>query len=1367
MTSAQTIAAPINFQENSSQNCVYVLSSNSSSPSATLNDTGGLSVTGTSRPMGLTLTGSNTGLNTISGTIAFLNTSTVQADNPILKTGTGTWVLSGSNNFTSGSTGDVYNAGAGYGNQISGGTLIVENSQALGTDSTSGKNWTHITAGTLELANNPTTGSITLDDGLIIDPRAGTTILSNGSQGINSTITLVNTTSASTTFATVNASDVLTLGNGANDLTSGNSGTVINIAGPGTVYQTQSSNYAGTWSINSGTLELGNALALGPATSAAVAFGAGSTGTLSLNGNNVTVVGLTTNPTVGTPIVQNGGTAGGVNTLTVNNPSANTFAGVLQDGPAGQLALIKSGAGSFTLSGSNSYSGGTTINSGSLLVTNTTGSATGSGAVAVNVGAIFGGTGFVTGPVNLNANGILSPGVSGVGTLSVGSLNLNSGAKISYDISSTSVLDQTMVTSNGGLTINGGIFTLNGGLTAFTTPGTYNLIGYSGSIGGSGVSALTLNSANENTVADTYTFGAAGGFVTLTVASTGGTLAYWNHAVTAGAASGNWSTGPWTGGVTPNADAVFAGFGGGGASITSPTTVTVDGAYTVGTLAFNSTAAGYTLAAGAGANLNLSNGTNVPAITDTAGTHTVAAPLTLNSFGAAITVVNAADTLTLSGAISPGSGSGSLSIAGNGTVALLASNSYTGTTYLNGGVTQINSDNSLGAVTAPAVFAGGSLQLQSSIVSTRTYQTDGDAAASANVIINTNGNTLNLSGGTITPLAAGTGGLTVNGTGTVILAATNAYTGPTTVNSGTISISANTSLGDAPTGAGVNINGGTLISTATLTLDNGSQSSTRGIAIGSAGATINPATGTTLTIDGAITGSGPLVISGAGTITIQNPTSGQNTYTGGTIINSGTILTGDVNSQAAGLGAGAVTFNGSSATLNLRYSASTGTTYGTFANAMVVNSGASGTLIATPRGDVSGTVTGSGTLTIQTGYVRSQFDDNFTGFTGQLNIIGTTGGSAAGGDFRMDNTIGFPNNPVNIAAGADLYDVVNFAAPGGTMPIGALSGTGELSGDGAAAGRTLTWSVGGLNTNSSFGGTIADNLGPAAIIKVGTGTWTLSGTSSYSGSTNVSAGVLALASGSALPMAPTLTPTVGTALTIGTGAALVATNVANTPFPVVIGSLANTGTLNLNNNLLVINGTTTTFATVNSQVATGFNNGKWNGSGGAINSGSAAADTAHLSALGVIVNDDGTGASNPLYTSLDGDAALTDGNILVKYTYYGDTNLSGSVDGGDYSRIDSAFLNNQNSANTRLTGWFNGDFNYDGVINGSDYTLMDNAFNSQGATLEATIASPSASVTAEIAPGVSSVPEPAALGLIGMGAVGLLGRRSRRLRGGC
>lgn len=71
----------------------------------------------------------------------------------------------------------------------------------------------------------------------------------------------------------------------------------------------------------------------------------------------------------------------------------------------------------------NTYSGGTTVSNGRLLVNNSTGSGTGSGAVSVTPGGTLGGTGGITGTVTING-GILSPGAS-IESLSSGALTLN------------------------------------------------------------------------------------------------------------------------------------------------------------------------------------------------------------------------------------------------------------------------------------------------------------------------------------------------------------------------------------------------------------------------------------------------------------------------------------------------------------------------------------------------------------------------------------------------------------------------------------------------------------------------------------------------------------------------------------------------------------------------------------------------------------------------------------------------------------------------------------------------------------------------------------------------------------------------------
>lgn len=113
-------------------------------------------------------------------------------------------------------------------------------------------------------------------------------------------------------------------------------------------------------------------------------------------------------------------------------------------------------------------------------------------------------------------------------------------------------------------------------------------------------------------------------------------------------------------------------------------------------------------------------------------------------------------------------------------------------------------------------------------------------------------------------------------------------------------------------------------------------------------------------------------------------------------------------------------------------------------------------------------------------------------------------------------------------------------------------------------------------------------------------------------------------------------------------------------------------------------------------------------------------------------------------------------DLLIKYTYYGDANLDGKVDGSDYSLIDNGYLHH-------LTGWYNGDFNYDGIVNGSDYALIDNSFNTQGASLASGVASPDVQRTTEIAGMISAVPEPSMLMLLPCAAASLA-RRPRIFR---
>jgi hypothetical protein len=192
-------------------------------------------------------------------------------------------------------------------------------------------------------------------------------------------------------------------------------------------------------------------------------------------------------------------------------------------------------------------------------------------------------------------------------------------------------------------------------------------------------------------------------------------------------------------------------------------------------------------------------------------------------------------------------------------------------------------------------------------------------------------------------------------------------------------------------------------------------------------------------------------------------------------------------------------------------------------------------------------------------------------------------------------------------------------------------------------------------------------------------------------------------------------------------------------------------TLNLGDNALDLQASNASQGAANttlisSYLQNGYASGAWNGT--RISSTNAANDAGHLTALGMLYNlNPNTNAG--YYSSTPGSLGEFDGvvnpganDVLVRYTYYGDANLSGAVDGSDYSVIDASYNseNFQNGAPTsQMSGWYNGDFNFDGVVDGSDYTLIDNAFNSQDGDPLAQVAAQPAAQIATVKPAKSSI----------------------------
>ena len=227
----------------------------------------------------------------------------------------------------------------------------------------------------------------------------------------------------------------------------------------------------------------------------------------------------------------------GGNTLTVGgNNRSTTVSGTIEDG--GQFSgfggsLVKTGTGTLTLTGANTYTGTTTINGGLLQVN---GSLASTAPVMVNSTGTLGGMGTIAGAVTVNSGGILAHGNSFTPqTLTVGGLTLNTGSNLDYELTTPGtagggINDLTIV--NGDLNLGG---TLN--ITGFSGfgAGTYELFTSTG--------AFTEGAFNFGTLPSGYS---AANFTLQTstlhevdLIVTNPALQYWNGPINGD--SGNWN----------------------------------------------------------------------------------------------------------------------------------------------------------------------------------------------------------------------------------------------------------------------------------------------------------------------------------------------------------------------------------------------------------------------------------------------------------------------------------------------------------------------------------------------------------------------------------------------------------------------------------------------------------------------------------------------------------------------------------------------------------------------------------------------------------------------------------------------------------
>ncbi len=537
----------------------------------------------------------------------------------------------------------------------------------------------------------------------------------------------------------------------------------ISKTGDGMLILAGTNSYAGSTTISAGTVQVGNG---------------GASGTLgAADASGIAVAG----------------------TLAFKRSDDVTYAGVI----SGSGSLSQRGNGTLSLTQANTFEGGTTVSGGRLLANNASGSATGAGAVTLE-GGLLGGTGSVGGAVTANAGGGLAPGGS-VGTLTLSTLTLNGGATNSFEFNSTPANDQAVVTTSDGLVVNGGTFGLyaEGGSTAWATPGTYNLIQYSGALSGSGTdgsgnlnSDWTSSDAFNPHVANpepgfSYAFGVSGGWLTLTITSDASV----NKGTWTGSSDGNWSdAGNWAAesGTMPPRNARDSATFGTGAALR---TVTLDANENVGSLLFNNANSfviangGYTLTldkAGTGADLDVTGG----------AANEIQTALSLND-NIAVSVTNGAS-LAISGAVGNTGDSKTLTVSGAGTLALLGSNAYgpaagsVGTTLGGGGIVQVGHSSALGA---GDVSVDESYTLRAGAAGLTVTNNIG-VAAGAVATVDSAGNNLTLGG-----LISGDGALAKSGAGVLTINTTNAYVGGTVIGGGVVSL-ATTRAGSLGLGSG-------------------------------------------------------------------------------------------------------------------------------------------------------------------------------------------------------------------------------------------------------------------------------------------------------------------------------------------------------------------------------------------------------------------------------------------------------------------------------------------------------------------------------------------------------------------------------------
>ncbi|EBK4258734.1 AIDA autotransporter-like protein ShdA [Salmonella enterica subsp. enterica serovar Meleagridis] len=679
----------------------------------------------------------------------------------LIKQGAGTLILNAENTYTGGTT-------------ISDGTLVATNVDALGSGDVTDD-------ATLELNTGGTFDNAISGSGQVVKSGdetltlSGTNTYSGGTLISGGTLVASNVEALGTGDVTDNAVLELNTGGDFDNAISGSG--QVEKSGDGTLTLSGSNTYTGGTTINDGTLIATSVDALGSGDvtdNATLALNTGGTfdntisgsGKVEKSGDDALTLSGANSYTGGTLI--SGGTliasnveALGTGDVTNNATLELNTGGDFTNNISGSGQVVKSGDETLTLSGSNTYTGGTTINDGTLVATSVdalgSGDVTDNATLALNTGGTFDNTISGSGKVEKSGDDALT--LSGANSYTGGTL-ISGGTLVASNVEALGSGD---VTDNATLALN--------------TGGTFdNTISGSGQVVKSGDDVLTLSGSN------TYTGGTtiSGGTLIASNVDALGTGDVTNDATLELNTGGD-----FTNNISGNGQVVKSG----------DDTLTFSGSntYTGGTL--------------------ISSGTLVANDVNALGTGDVTdnATLELNTGGDFTNNI---------------SGSGQVVKSGDDTLTLSGTNSYTGGTTISGGTLVATNVEALGT---------------------------GDVTNNATLELNT--------GGDFTNNISGSGQVVKSGDETLTLSGANSYTG------------------------GTLISGGTLVATSVEALGSGDVTDNAVLELNTGG-----------TFDNAISGSGQVVKSGDKTLTL----SGANSYTGGTTISGGTLVASNVNALGSG-----------------------------------------------------------------------------------------------------------------------------------------------------------------------------------------------------------------------------------------------------------------------------------------------------------------------------------------------------------------------------------------------------------------------------------------------------------------------------------